>query len=373
MTTTIASVIEDKKREMSGTNTQDIDYVGFLISILTLIVKLIISIFLGAWVLYTTKVAQALDNKNNGENKPIEINITSINNISYSVKVLFDLKTTFIDYIDELLTTYEKSNKISASSLFFLKLSKTIIDFNYLLVSKVLSLMGNWYETAVILLGPIVLFVLSFIIVFLNFVYSTFNAVKLCFTVFLKKNTNANNKVELLSNWVDMHFRQEMFAYVIGLMFAFLFLFLIFFVLLPLIGIASSIVFIITLLSYIYIVGTSTGVEGDRKYTFSSSLINTFLSKLKVIMILFSFSLVNNIFKYFGIISGIVISIVCIILYMKWITNDIYTNIIPINALVKVDISGGSGQLGGSKLKCDDDIIKQIKSVSKKMKKITKM
>ena len=337
------SEIENKKKENENNDGGDkMSISGFINTLITIIVLLLILFFSGTMLLYSCKVAQSnilptekdcfpfSSTLSEIKEIPVNINVTTVGDEIQSEKVIFSYsedskKNSLLDY----LFKQTKAPKQSAFVMFFISLLQDSFLFNYKLVNSLLNTINKTFsETFILLLVPMIVPFLVTIFILMNwfsFSYSWFSKLEWLF----KKNTNTEK--DKPPHWEDITF-SEPINYGFAVFFAFCLIILYFGLLFIPIPLITPIVFCIFLIAYfspLFITGKKQ--PDGSEYSFSQSIIDKFKYNGGTIMTVFSVLVILSSFANLGNIYGAVSVAAFLLLYFQIIPINIFGNLVPTN------------------------------------------
>jgi hypothetical protein len=343
----------DDKGEEPDTKTK---YINFLKSLAKLLIFILLSVILGASVLYSCKVATSnilpTDmncspyTKNDPDVMPIDLDINIIKNSEkiFSTKINFPFNAADDEKINEI-AEYNRSNFILdwirnqkevynswAIKMMFLSILESLFQKNYSLTSSILHFMDkSFYELIIVFLGPLLLFFASGILSLITLFYSIY----LFFTEFhwiFKENTNKERGKKPV--WSDVTF-SNLYSYGVSCFIAFLMV--IFFIIsyvfmFPLVSLGMSVFFVVCLFSATYMKSLiSDGPKIGETYGIKKVFVDVLTSKMKYIMVIVSLAFISLSYSHFGSVSATFAIIIFGLLFFGLIGNKLYEQEMPVD------------------------------------------
>ncbi len=378
-------------------------YINFIKSFIKILIFILLSLLLGASVLYSCKVATSnilpTDincipyTENEADVMPIDVDINIIKDAdkTFSTKINFPFNEANDPKLDEI-AEYNRSNFILdwirkqkevynswAIKMFFLSVLESLFHKNYSILNSTLHFMDkSFYEILVLFLGPWILFFMSGIVSFIAIFYSIYLFISEFHWLF-KENTNKQQGKKPV--WSEVTF-SNLYNYWLGWIMAIsIFISLIFVYLLgfPLVSFFMSTIFLMCLFSSTFMKSLiSDGPNIGETYGIKKVFTDVLTSKMQYIMVIVSLAFISLSYSYFGSASAIFSIILFALLFFGFIGNKLYKREMPadvteglINEEAKQaekicnKVFGGSGyvQSGG-----EANLLKQLKSLSKILK-----
>ena len=366
------NIIQNKKNnENNGSNTLNNTF-NFCITTFQTLLAIIIQFILGAMVLFGCKVAQSnvlpTDTKTSPYTdtdpiiKPIETNIFIKFFSGVSKKINFPYKNDekHIDNSKHMLINIlrnEKQETTYSTTNFFISLLEGLFSFNYSYMTFVLQIINYFPEILILIIGPILFFIFSIILLVVNNIYLIYLWL---FNLGWFFKTKRNGK------WENV---DDLFDYGFSLFIAFIF-FILMWILLCLFIPFTFTSFFVFMWSFISIF-TYEGIMDNKVIGMGTILLDVFRYYKTAFINIFTFFFVINAFSILGVLPGIFVILAIILIVFEFIQIDIFKPIVEENLseLVSTNIATrekvpSQEQSGGSFLNnLIDDPKKMLKEI----------
>jgi len=353
---------------------------NFVISVIVLTIFVVIYITIGGLVLYATKIAQSNILPTNINCEPyisIAPRITAIlinifnavspeTNKEESQKIEFPYDdTNSANIILEILKNIKESPNSFGLTNYFVSIIDDLICFNYSNINFILGLMNKIVpETAILILGPIIMHFMFFILLVVGYFYSMYLwFVKMSWFFKtrspLSKDPNAWENIEFLFNPI---------GYCFALFLVFLF-FILFFVVgtwsLVLLSLFSVLWTMFSILSY-------KGVMNDKKVDVITIIKKVFKYHKVTVMTILTILIILTALSTVGPIAGLVCLLCALSFYFNIISSTIYkgvipTNLSPLTSYEQARKTCNINQSAGGKILSGKKLLNEIKKISSKI------
>lgn len=347
-TTSDTPDLDEKKQTTSQNSTQKMDFKGFFISLLSLLIILVIYFSFSGFNLYATKLAQSNVLPTDINCSPYTQNASTlqriISNIFYcsvpsstsdpthfisqSMKLQFDPPPEKHILIDMLRKQKAPNQHFLANYL--ISLIERLLQFNYSSLNMYFNSLNSLPETAIVITSPIITGFYMLFMLFIELFYFIFLWFQ-CMNTFFQSVNDKGEKIpiSLFGDPVN---------YMISIGFVILFIILLFMIVafIPIINVGILIACLLSFIGYVsHFLGTeggmSEGTEGGqkKKATTMDIMMDTFKYYKGTIATLFSLFFINNVFQYLGSIPGMISVLVAILLYFQKLGIPFYQSIQP--------------------------------------------
>lgn len=326
------NIIQNKKNnENNGSNTLNNTF-NFCITTFQTLLAIIIQFILGAMVLFGCKVAQSnvlpTDTKTSPYTdtdpiiKPIETNIFIKFFSGVSKKINFPYKNDekHIDNSKHMLINIlrnEKQETTYSTTNFFISLLEGLFSFNYSYMTFVLQIINYFPEILILIIGPILFFIFSIILLVVNNIYLIYLWL---FNLGWFFKTKRNGK------WENV---DDLFDYGFSLFIAFMF-FILMWILLCLFIPFTFTSFFVFMWSFISIF-TYEGIMDNKVIGMGTILLDVFRYYKTAFINIFTFFFVINAFSILGVLPGIFVILAIILIVFEFIKIDIFKPIVEEN------------------------------------------
>lgn len=348
--------LDSDNKEQEQEQDPKTNFINFIKSFVKIVLFILLSLLMGASVLYSCKVATSnilpTDVKcaPYTENVPdvmpidVDINITKNSDKFFSTKINFPFNNANDPMLNEI-AEYNRSNFILdwirkekevynswAIKVMFLHVLDSLFQKNYSILNSILHFMDqSFYEILILLLGPWLLFFGSAIVSFIALFYSIYLFIVEFYWLF-KKNTNTKESSPPI--WSDVTFI-DFYDYGSSCIMAF-FIFISLLVLytlgFPLVSFLMSVIFIVCLFSATSMKSLiSDGPKMGEIYGIKKVFTDVLTSKMNYIMIIISFAFISLSYSYFGSASAFFSIIIFAVLFFGLIGNKLYKQEIPLD------------------------------------------
>jgi len=200
------SIIDEKKEQDSSSNSTESyasKVTGFLYSVITIFVIILLYFSSSSLILFVCKIAQSnilpsepncapyTDTQPSINPSPIQTNIfTTFTDPEMSMKMEIPYDINSKNKIIEIFKNYKEKSSSNFLANYFISISESILQFNYSAINTIMNLMNNTLpEPAIVGVGPIIcgfLYAFGALINTLYFIYLWF----INMSWFFKTNTN---------------------------------------------------------------------------------------------------------------------------------------------------------------------------------------
>jgi hypothetical protein len=378
-------------------------YINLIKSFVKILLFILLSLLLGASVLYSCKVATSnilpTDvncspyTENEADVMPIDVDINIIKDADkiFSTKINFPFNEANDRKLDEI-AEYNRSNFILdwirkqkevynswGIKMYFLSVLESLFQKNYSILSSTLHFMDKcFYEILVLFLGPWILFFMSGIVSFIMLFYSIYLFI-VEFHWLFKENTNTKEGQKPI--WASVTLA-NLFNYWLSCVMAFVViisLILLYPLGFPLVSFFTNVIFLMCLFSATFMKSLiSDGPNIGETYGIKKVFTDVLTSKMQYIMVIVSLVFISLSYSYFGSASAIFSIILFLLLFFGFIGNKLYKREMPADVTeglineeakqaekicTKVFGGGGYVQSGG-----EGNLLKQLKGLSKILK-----
>ena len=321
------STIDGKKEDSSSNSTETYSdkVVKFLISIVIVFVIILFYFSSSSLILFMCKIAQSnilptnpncapyTDTQPIIKPSPIQTNIfTSFTDPEMSMKMEIPYDINSKNNLIELLKKYKEKSSSNFLANYFISISESILQFNYSAINTIMNTMNNeFYESAIIVFGPIIFGILYSIGVVLNtgyFIYLWFANI----SWFFKTNTNKTGSGK--PQWEDVTLLSPV-NWFFGVILSILFVLILIFAF-PIVSILSMLCFHNSIISTLLMKATMNGKQISSLSIITETfkhykLIILSITTIFVVLLALSnlglpgllFSLVTFALIYFGVLS----------------------------------------------------------------------
>jgi hypothetical protein len=334
-TTNDTSAIDQKKEEESSSGSAETyasKVIGFLKSIVISILIVLLYFSSSALILFVCKLAQSnilpsepncapyTDTEPVIKPSPIQTNIfTTFTDPEMSMKIQIPYDINSKNSMIEMFKQYKEKPSSNFLANYFISISESILQFNYLIINSIMSLMNSTISEPVIIgFGPIVtgfLYAFGMLINTIYFIYLWFSNMSWFF------KTNKNDSGDGKPQWESVSITSP-FNWFLGLSLAILFTFLLIFGF-AFVSIFPLIFYHKAILSTLFYKAIMNG----KKIT-SFSIIKETLKYYKVTIVsIISLFVILNAFSKLGALPGIFSIITLALIYYGVISINIFQSI----------------------------------------------
>lgn len=326
------SIIDEKKVESEGGNTNDSPNYGKFLLSLFIIVFVLIYFGISSFVLYGCKIAQSnvlptdincypyTDNK--PDIKPVETNIFKTlfteEPLSMKLNIPYEQNSKF-----SILDTI-RQYKTTSSFLFInylISIFEPLVASNFAIFNYIFNGLNKIPEIITVLLGPIILgFIIPIVMIF-NCVYVFFYLWFYNMSWFFKKNTSEDTKGT--PKWEDASFFE--FKYFVGIVLAILFT-IVLFITAPYVWFSFVSIFFVlfTIVSY-------TGKINNKNVDFFTIFLDVIKFYKISITTIISIFVISSAFVNLGATSGLIGLVVLFLIWYGLISVNLFKPINPEN------------------------------------------
>ena len=237
--------------------------------------------------------------------------------ISQKISFPYD-KTNMKNSILDILTMIKEHG--FGITNYFVSILEEMIAFNYSNIQFVLGLVNKILpESAILLLGPILLHMLSMILMFASYFYGMYLWFAKMSWFFKTKSSSGE--------WENISWLFSPFSYLFGIVLSIVF-FILFFV------IASWGLVVLAMISVLWSVFSIVGYKGQmngEKASFLTVLKKVFKYHKSTITIFITFLTILCALKYIGAIGGVLCLLCALMFYFGIVKSTIYKNDVPTN------------------------------------------
>ena len=354
------STIDEKKDKIAKKTTNK--PVNFFLTLFIQLLYLLITVFVGGLILYSSKVAQSNiipsdfncepyingENVENLEKIVSSIDVVKVGNIFSSNKIITSNRIYFpykenIDTINNnlfgvgYLKNWMHGEHTNPFKMYFASIQlDAFSNYSSMMNSVYNTLNQNCTESVIIFLIPYIFIFIVLIVTFINWLYTMYLWFYNLYYLFSKRDDKTNRwkyKYGAIWNFENWFW---LFVYFWALVFIFIFLGVGFIIPLLLLKTMICVLFLPLTLSA-NLENSGNNNKNEEKYTFNTLLANIFRFKRSIIMFYIIFLIIMNslsMFSVFGFVSAI---IACIIIY--WFYPQVYEQVIHANDSAKAGLS----------------------------------
>jgi hypothetical protein len=377
------NAIQNKTNNNQGSNTLINNLKNFSFTLFSNLLTLIILFILGALVLFGCKVGQSNVLFTDINYLPYTDKIPTIESIDTNVFISYNPSSSMklnIPYKNEalninnstqiLLDLLRSEKNVTKSSLinYLISLIYGMFSFNYSSISTVFQIMNYLPEFLILIIGPIIFFIASIILLIVNYFY-------FIYLWFHELGWFFDEKEEFGILNFSWGWNIARFVLIVILFIIILIALICFVVPIP------AIIFFI-FMWVIISVFTFTGVINDKVVGAGQFIIDVFKYYKVSFMSITSFLLLINAFSNLGIVAGVFVLVVMILIIFNIIHLDIYKPALPENSsplsstkkAEKQTIDDTSSQqTGGGKGRFFKNLFDDPTAMIKQLKKMNKL